>query len=492
MAALGFPEFLSRLVVAYSREITRVPGLILEEITMLKKQASGDFAWRTSFVFMLVATVGIVTFGRPSQAEATSASTDNYSPAAPEPGTDIPMADVKFAMRPYADNTFYVIAMKKGWFKDVGINIVPAPYGLKVTDTDVMALLLNGQVEISTEYIPLLLPSYKSGKKLKCIAFTDNFLGMAILANPNLHLKSFKDYIAQGTSFEQAVRQALLPLQGKTLVGAPELSDRPFEEAAAKFGKVQWRLQILDDSKSLVLAKAGREDFVNPEGAPIVYTLEQAGWTDLLDNGDLYKYGPAGVDSPIEPLVAIVGIASNSDYINSHQNTVLRFLSVVWRTIAETKKDPSLFDLQAPYLNSVAGTSLDGKGVESTVETLDPLSSFEYNTTYFEYVDNVLYYKNAWTAIIKNYASHGIMPENAVTPEQMIWAAAIWHQMREYRDKADAMIKALEAKGLDSEGQSLLSKAKHYFQAYDFLDAFRLASAVSTSVSQPGKPADER
>jgi len=459
---------------------------------MLKELVSRCFGWRASLAFALAATVGIVILGRPSLTGATSASTDNYSPAAPEPGTDIPLIDVKFAMRPYADNTFYVIAMKKGWFKDVGINTVPPPYGLKVTDTDAIALLLNGQVEISTEYIPLLLPSYKSAKTLKCIAFTDNFLGMAILANPNLHLKSFKDYIAQGMSFEQAIRQALLPLQGKTLVGAPELSDRPFEEAAAKFAKVQWRLQVLDDSKSLVLAKAGREDFVNPEGAPIAYTLEQAGWTDLLDNGDLYKYGPAGVDSPIEPLVAVVGIASSSDYVNSHQNTVLRFLSVVWRTIAETKKDPSLFDLQAPYLNSVAGTSLDGKGVQSTVETLDPLSLFEYNTTYFDDVNSVLNFKNAWTAIIKHYANHGILPKDAVTPDQIIWAAAIWHQMREYRDKTDVMIKALETKDLNSEGQSLLSKAKQSFQIYDFLDAYRFASAASTSASKPEKAASER
>ena len=459
---------------------------------MCKKQRPSCSWWCASFAFMLTTTFGMVSLCAPSQAAAASVSSDSYIPAPAEPGTEIPLADVKFAMRPYADNTFYVIAMKKGWFKDVGINIIPPPYGLKVTDTDVIALLLNGQVEISTEFIPLLLPSYKSAKTLKCIGFTDNFLGEAILANPNLHLKSFKDYIAQGMSFEQAIRQALLPLQGKTLVGAPELSDRPFEEAAAKFAKVQWRLQVLDDSKSLVLAKAGREDFVNPEGAPIVYTLEQAGWKDLLDNGDLYKYGPAGVDSPIEPLVAIVGIASNSDYVNSHQNTVLRFLSVVWRTIAETKKDPSLFDLQAPYLNSVAGTSLDGKGVQSTVETLDPLSPFEYNMTYFDDINSVLYFKNAWTAIIKDYANHGIIPKDAVTPDQIIWAAAIWHQMREYRDKSDVMIKALETKDLNSQGQSLLSKAKQYFQIYDFLDAYRFASAASTSVSVPEKAASEK
>jgi hypothetical protein len=324
-----------------------------------------------------------------------------------------------------------------------------------------------------------MLPTYKTSHQLKCIAFVDNFLANAILANPALHLKSLKDYIKQGMDFQQAMHAAIAPMQGKTLVGAPELSDRPFEEAVSKFAGVQWNLQVLDDAKSLVLAKSGREEFVNPEGAPIVYTLMQAGWTDLVDIGDLYKYGPAGVDSPIEPLVAIVGIGANSDFVNSHQNAVLRFLSVVWRTIDAVSKDPSLFALQAPYLNSVAGTNLDGSGVENTIKVLDPLSPFEYGRTYFDDERNVLYYKNAWTSIIRDYASHGIIPPNTLTADEIVWAAAIWHQMVDYRDKADGIFKSLAGRTLDPERQNLLAKAKQYYEWFDFLDAYRLARAAS-------------
>ena len=147
-------------------------------------------------------------------------ASDLYKPADAEAGTDIPAAEVKFGMRPYADNTFYIIAMKKGWYRDVGIKILPEPEGLKVTDTNVVALLLNGQLDMSSEYCPLTLPTYKASNKLKCVAFTDNFLGEAILANPNLHLKSFKDYIKEGKSFNEAIKAAIAPLQGKTLVGA--------------------------------------------------------------------------------------------------------------------------------------------------------------------------------------------------------------------------------------------------------------------------------
>ncbi len=428
-----------------------------------------------SVALAALAASPLTMFGAPRAAAAA----DLYQPAAAEPGTEIPQADIKFGMRPYADNTFYIIAMKQGWFKDVGVNIVPPPYGLKVTDTNVVALLLNGQLDLSSEYCPLMLPTYKTSHQLKCIAFTDTFLAEAILANPKLHLKSFKDYVKQGLDFKQAIHAAVAPLQGKTLVGAPELSDRPFEEAVAKFAGVQWNLQVLDDAKSLVLAKSGREDFVNPEGAPIVYTLTQAGWTDLVDIGDLYKYGPAGLDSPIEPLVAIVGVGANASYVNAHQNAVLRFLSVVWRTIDAVQKDPSLFALQAPYLNSVAGTNLDAEGVENTIKVLDPLSPFGYDNTYFDDKNSVPYYRNAWTAIIRDYASHGVIPPNSVTADEIVWAAAIWHQMVDYRDKADAIFKSLAGKALDAERQKLLTKARQYYEWFDFLDAYRLARAVA-------------
>jgi ABC-type nitrate/sulfonate/bicarbonate transport system substrate-binding protein len=49
---------------------------------------------------------------------ASAETADRFQPAAPEPGTDIPAATIKFGMRPYADNTFYIIGMKKGWFDE--------------------------------------------------------------------------------------------------------------------------------------------------------------------------------------------------------------------------------------------------------------------------------------------------------------------------------------------------------------------------------------
>jgi len=405
---------------------------------------------------------------------------DRFVPAPPEAGTAVPHQQVKFGMRPFADNTFYVIAMQKGWFNDVGIGIEPAPEGLKVNDTNATALLLNGQVDVISENCPNMLPTYKSARTLKCVGFTDNFLGNAILANPRLHLKSFKDYIAQGMSFDAALHAALAPLEGKTLVGPPQVTDRPFEILASKMAKVNWNLQVLDDSKSVVLARAGREDFVNPDGAPIVYSLEQAGWTDILDVGDMNKYAPAGPGSPVEHLVTVVGVGANGNFVNSHQNAILRFMSVVWRTLDAVKKDPSLFALQAPYLNSVAGTSLDAKGVQNTVERLDPFSVYDYDATYFTDEKSVYFYKNAWSAIIEDIAASGIIDKGSVTPEDVVWAAPIWQQMKDYQTRTDALFKALDGQSLPPDKAKLLKQAHQYYTWFDFLDAYRFASASSS------------
>jgi ABC-type nitrate/sulfonate/bicarbonate transport system substrate-binding protein len=83
---------------------------------------------------------------------AAAETTDRFTSAPPEPGTDIPASAIKFGMRPYADNTFYVIGMKKGWFQDVGITFDPSPYGLKANDSNVTTLLLNGQLDIISEF----------------------------------------------------------------------------------------------------------------------------------------------------------------------------------------------------------------------------------------------------------------------------------------------------------------------------------------------------
>ena len=76
----------------------------------------------------------------------TAAAAPSGGPLAVSSGGDIPTKTVKFGMAPFADATFYVVAMRQGWFKDVGIDISPAPTGLQVTPDNVVTKLVTGLI----------------------------------------------------------------------------------------------------------------------------------------------------------------------------------------------------------------------------------------------------------------------------------------------------------------------------------------------------------
>lgn len=413
----------------------------------------------------------------PTAGASSGANTKTYTPGTPEPGTDVPPVTVKFGMRPYADNTFYVIGIEKGWFKDVGITIDPQPNGLKTTEDQWVSILLNRQVDINSATCSSLLPPYKTTDQLKCTGLSVTFYGSVMLANPKLKLKSVADYAKAGASFNDALKQALTPLVGKTVYVPAAVSEKEFNEVPFKLAGLDLpNYTNLDDAQMLVLAKSDRLDFMHPGGAPIAEQLLEVGWTPVYDTGQLLKYGPGGVDSPLEPLVFNNGIASTADYVNSHQTTMLRFLSVMFRIFNSLGRDPSLYAVYTPYLNSVAGTSLDAGGVQRTVENLDPFVPFEQQTKYFDDKSSAEYYGNSLGALIKALETSGNI-STGVTADEVIWAAPMYHELIDYKNKTDALFKTAEGKQLSNDKQQLLQKAHQYYDTYDFLDAFRLVTA---------------
>lgn len=425
-------------------------------------------------------TLTAIVAGALASLATLSQAATTYTPATPEPGADIPKVNVKFGMRPYADNTYFVVGMAKGWFKDVGINIMPPPYGFKTTETQWVTLLLNHQVDIDSATCSMLLPSYKTTDQLKCVGFAVTFYGSVMLANPKLKLKRVSDYIAQGMSFKDALKKALEPLVGKKVYAPAEISDKVFAELPFKLAGLKLPDYVtMEDPQMLLLAKSGRADFVHPNGAPIAQTLLDAGWTPVYDIGQLVKNGPGGVDSPLEPLVFNNGWAATADYVNKNKTTMLRFSSVVFRIFDALKKDPSLFGVYTPYLNSVAGTSLDADGVKRTVLNLDPFVTFDEQKRYFVNKDSPEYYGNSMGALIKSLESTKSIP-TGITPDEVEWAAPMYLELLSYEKKTDDLFEKAKAAAPAGDKKALMDKAHEYYSWFDFLDSYRAASAAMT------------
>jgi hypothetical protein len=159
---------------------------------------------------------------------------------------------------------------------------------------------------------------------------------------------------------------------------------------------------------------------------------------------------------------------------------MLRFASVVFRIFDQLEKDPSLFGVYTPYLNSVAGTSLDADGVRRTVQNLDPFVPFAEQTKYFVDKDSPEYYGNSVGALIKALEDSATIPPG-ITADQVIWAAPMWHEMMDYKQKTEALFEQAKTADLSTEQKTLLDEAQQYYDWFDFLDSYRLASAALDS-----------
>ena len=127
------------------------------------------------------------------------------------------------------------------------------------------------------------------------------------------------------------------------------------------------------------------------------------------------------------------------------------------------------------------------------MKILHPFTPFDDNTKYYDDKASTVYYTNVWAAIIKDFEEHGIIPAGKVTPDESSGAAPIWHQMVDYRAKTDELLdQGLEGKSLDRrQGGAARPRRSVFYGNYDFLDAYRLASAAD-ELTADGRAGDGR
>jgi hypothetical protein len=113
------------------------------------------------------------------------------------------------------------------------------------------------------------------------------------------------------------------------------------------------------------------------------------------------------------------------------------------------------------------------------VAVLHPYSTFDDDKQYFQDTKSTTYYQNIYNAMIKNYEEHGILLPGKATADAFVWGGPIWMQMVDYRSKTDALMKKLEGATLADDKKALVEKAKTFYANFDFLDAYRLATAAS-------------
>jgi ABC-type nitrate/sulfonate/bicarbonate transport system substrate-binding protein len=408
--------------------------------------------------------------------------TSCYTAAPPEPGSAIPTQTVKFGFRAPADNAFYFVAGKQGYFKDVGIDISPSPYGVKESSTNALSLVLSGTTSLGALCGCELVPTLANNTGLAMMVLTDEGVSLGIYAKPSLGLHGFAYYLARGMSVKQALHAALAPLDkpGSKIYTSLGDSTGVFTALAFKLaGLTEPQTPTVDDGTGMAIARDGGYDFYDPAPAPLSEELANQGWTTVLNIGDLVSAGYK-VGLPVQPLAVTVGLVGSKTWVNAHPNTMLRFYSAILRTIHEVGADPKVLDDYAPYLNGLSGTNLTAKQIDGILESLDPIAPYETGQKqFFTNPKSAYYYKSFYANDAKAEQASGALPKGVnYVPDNFVWAGQIYQTLHGYQLATDTLMAKLAKQKLTAAQTALVAKATMYESWYDYLDAYRAVKAA--------------
>lgn len=398
-------------------------------------------------------------------------------------GGDIPTKTVKFGMAPFADATFYVVAMRQGWFKDVGIDITPAPTGLQVTPDNVVTKLVTGEADIATFYGPGKIATMGKAPQLKMFGFSDTYVGTYILVSPKAKKQTVSELVAGGMPFTEAIKQAMAPIKGQPVAFSNtgqhrDFLDQAFKLAGLTFGDVT--VTATTDSKILQLAKGGKTEYTSPEGAAQNIELLNDGWVPLVSVDDLLKGLPPG-DARSVAAVGHEGPACSDKYLAANRETCLRFLSVMFRTIDAIAEDPEKYlPKQIPYLESVSGTKSSVKDLKAIYANNDPLIPFDEQTQYWTDLKAPTSYKTIYEAQIASAQKGGVLPKGKTfTAEDAIVGKDLYDQMVALRKAYDGLLD--QASGLSGAAKTMAGAAAKQYAARNYLDAYRMLKTATTN-----------
>ena len=323
---------------------------------------------------LLLLAVGVSTAGSRTSTKATTKAAHASDVNAAATKCVVAPVNVRFAMMPFGDHMILAAALANGWFKDVGINI-PGKFPTVAFD-QAFPRLINNDYDVTTQWAPTMVQNLASVKNARMFAFSDTHDGVYVLAPPNTKYKTLATLTKSGVPFAQAIKQVVAQLKGKRLAIDDTGAHRTFIDGIFSMGDMSVKdlgqLVTVDDGKMTTLARGGQVDFVKPLGGATEAELMQDGWYPLIGVRQVIQALKPGDPRGISA-IGNTGLMTTQQYFDKNKDTLIRFASVMYRTIDAMQRDlksnssnATLSKILAP-LKSAAGVNLNLKGLRRYV-----------------------------------------------------------------------------------------------------------------------------
>jgi ABC-type nitrate/sulfonate/bicarbonate transport system substrate-binding protein len=393
----------------------------------------------------------------------------------PSPGAEIPAADVRFAMWPFGDTAIGFVAIERGFFKDVGINLVPGQGETRLIQ-QTPGELLSGQLDIASGYMPIQIQTFPKQPDIKMVQLHDTYVGNYLLASPSAGAKTYADFADAGASFEEAAKLAVRQIKGKRVALGDAGNNRDFFTTLlglAGLTPEDFKLTVLDDPKILQLARAGDTDFALPSGAAQNVVLLDEGFFRVFGIGQLLDHLPPGDPRAVTAL-GDAGIVSTDSYIAGHTDTLLRFMSVYYRIIDQLRGDPgTVLAIVLPHLNASTGLKLTLADCKVVFTRFFEFISFEQTAARLFDRRHPLQLDNVYTPQIEAAKKGGIYRGTAdVKPEDIFVGTRLYRILTDLKRRYEDLERS---RATDAR---LAATAETQYRNRNYLDAYRLLHAA--------------
>lgn len=411
---------------------------------------------------LLVVAAGLVWYARPKPT--------------PDPGPTPATAlrPVSFGMLPYGDHTYAIIGARRGWFREVGIDLQYRAIRVE----EIVPLLNNGSLDVVSTPPGILFAAHDNAPNLVSFVFGDLFQGYAVLARPSLNLRSYDDYVAQGMTPEQAVAAVVGQMRGKTLAYPSEAAIQPFIDLVLRKGGLRRsdiNPLVLDDPLTVNAMRRGQAD-LQVGGVPSRLVLEREGYKVLLSSIDLARMARPSASS--QELAGILqnGWGTTRRFYRERHDDVLRMASVNYRIMQAIKDDPdAALAIHMPYLSEISGQTFSTEDGRVIYRSLNPFKTFDEQREWFHDRASPFFYAYVNGAILQTFVAQGVFQNRAPSVDDVILADDIYRELEQLRAEAAGTLRMIEARGPQARQSRKYVEARRHFQIFNFLDAARLA-----------------
>lgn len=414
-----------------------------------------------------------------SDTEASASGAVNLSDYVPPAGSEIPTVNVNFGMPPFADNLIPAVGVEKGWFDEVGIAL---PLGNRVVTTDqAEQQILNGQLDLAIGYLPKTLQTHAASPGISIPYVGDIFVGNYALAAPNTGAQEYGSFTESGMSFEEAFKASVQQMKGLRVAVSDEGVPRDFFDDLLRIGELtpdDLDLQIVDDSKMVQLAKAGTIDYAFPSGAAQSMEIMGLGYFRVVGIEQMIDGLPPG--SPeIARAIGFLGLQARNDYIEENTDTVLRFLSVMFRIMDLLAENPAeVMRVIAPILSASAGTTQSPEELQELFKLYFQTFTFEQAADLLLNEDSTLYYGHVVQSQIDAAQDAGVIPADMeVAPDDLMSYRPLYEILVDLKEQYEELVEQEVPAG----GAELAATAKGHYDRHNYLDAYRLQRAALES-----------